>query len=116
MRISDWSSDVCSSDLRVDFLQLRRGEVCDRIALVFDDFVGRAQLFEEPEDALRARIIEVVNLDHHAFPFVFGDGRYFLMKVAMLAIALSPSGRRSEARRVGKECVSTCSSWWSPLH
>src|SRR3546814_14074516 len=24
--------------------------------------------------------------------------------------------RRSEERRVGKECVSTCSSWWSPYH
>src|SRR3546814_15324215 len=25
-------------------------------------------------------------------------------------------GRRSEERRVGKECVSTCRSRWSPLH
>src|SRR3546814_7865163 len=24
--------------------------------------------------------------------------------------------RRSDERRVGKECVSTCSSWWSPYH
>src|SRR3546814_19228466 len=23
---------------------------------------------------------------------------------------------RSEERRVGKECVSTCRSWWSPYH
>src|SRR3546814_16848612 len=23
---------------------------------------------------------------------------------------------RSEERRVGKECVSTCSSWWAPEH
>src|SRR3546814_17436631 len=27
-----------------------------------------------------------------------------------------PSGNRSEARRVGKECVRTCRSWWSPNH
>src|SRR3546814_17837891 len=29
-----------------------------------------------------------------------------------------PGGRRrrSEERRVGKECVSTCRSWWSPFH
>src|SRR3546814_15210130 len=26
------------------------------------------------------------------------------------------ASRRSEERRVGKECVSTCSSWWSPYH
>src|SRR3546814_18182246 len=25
-------------------------------------------------------------------------------------------GERSEERRVGKECVSTCRSWWSPYH
>src|SRR3546814_11780631 len=28
----------------------------------------------------------------------------------------SPAGRRSEERRVGKECVSTCRSRWSPYH
>src|SRR3546814_12016393 len=27
-----------------------------------------------------------------------------------------PVGARSEERRVGKECVSRCSTWWSPCH
>src|SRR3546814_521527 len=30
--------------------------------------------------------------------------------------AVPPDDRRSEARRVGKECVSTCRSRWSPYH
>src|SRR3546814_1051600 len=30
--------------------------------------------------------------------------------------AKGPRGRRSEERRVGKECVSTCRSRWSPYH
>src|SRR3546814_11605265 len=29
---------------------------------------------------------------------------------------LRPASRRSEERRVGKECVSTCRSRWSPYH
>ena len=33
-----------------------------------------------------------------------------------VAIALSEAGTRSEERRVGKECQSTCRSRWSPYH
>src|SRR3546814_1925029 len=33
-----------------------------------------------------------------------------------VAVALSGDGGRSEERRVGKECVSTCRSRWSPYH
>src|SRR3546814_18204975 len=33
-----------------------------------------------------------------------------------LVLAYQYSDRRSEARRVGKECVSTCRSGWSPSH
>src|SRR3546814_19895430 len=34
----------------------------------------------------------------------------------MLTIKINPEKIRSEARRVGKECVSTCRSRWSPCH
>src|SRR3546814_4277700 len=85
MRISDWSSDVCSSDLRPDLrhdgivpVLLRGGE---RLARGRRLFVGVRQ-----------------------------DDRAILRSdVATLAI-------RSEERRVGKECVSTCRSRWSPYH
>src|SRR3546814_5780228 len=33
-----------------------------------------------------------------------------------MALALERIGKRSEERRVGKECVSTCRSRWSPYH
>src|SRR3546814_8021301 len=64
MRISDWSSDVCSSDLKKDATALveRRG------------------------------------------------------KMAEDKIAAEERAARSEERRVGKECVSTCRSRWSPTH
>src|SRR3546814_18771785 len=34
----------------------------------------------------------------------------------LCAESLRMSGNRSEERRVGKECVSTCRSGWSPYH
>src|SRR3546814_19479452 len=89
MRISDWSSDVCSSDLRrrLDFLQHRTP------VAVGDDRRHLAR------DALR--IPAALEIGAHAgLEPVFGRG-----------IAGS-----SEERRVGKECVSTCRSRWSPYH
>src|SRR3546814_4182838 len=84
MRISDWSSDVCSSDLLVD--QIDAG-----------DFFGH-RVFD-----LQARVhfqeVELSALAEDEF-----DG-------AGVAVA-----NRSEERRVGKECVSTCRSRWSPYH
>src|SRR3546814_11146462 len=40
--------------------------------------------------------------------------RETLLDLAELAAV--PEAHRSEARRVGKECVSTCRSRWSPYH
>src|SRR3546814_2116329 len=70
MRISDWSSDVCSSDLAIG--------------------PGRASL---------------------GF-----DRREKLCQDRSLPVAASRRRWRSEERRVGKECVSTCRSRWSPYH
>src|SRR3546814_9681122 len=84
MRISDWSSDVCSSDLA--------GAVEGEIRAA----VGQ---FEDFGDALLARQALGVEEIGHA-------------ELAALFLAV----RRSEERRVGKECVSTCRSRWSPSH
>src|SRR3546814_9214400 len=65
MRISDWSSDVCSSDLRKNY------EIGSKIAQAASMMT---------DTTVESRII------------------------------------RSEERRVGKECVSTCRSRWSPYH
>src|SRR3546814_10283274 len=77
MRISDWSSDVCSSDL---------GD--HRHALLPADLDGVEQGGE----------LRHADAGHHARG---ADGA-------------RPD--RSEERRVGKECVSKCSSRWSPYH
>src|SRR3546814_16485577 len=85
MRISDWSSDVCSSDLRKR--EGRNGTV-DGLAA-------------EAEAAKRVRH----EASHH---------------VAAAETHRTEVGEfhdhRSEERRVGEECVSTCRSRWSPYH
>src|SRR3546814_11592174 len=88
MRISDWSSDVCSSDL-----------LADRAArAIMDD--GRG-------DSRAPTAVSVIDmLDHLLAPLMFEID----VDVGRL-VAL-----RSEERRVGKECVRTCRSRWSPYH
>src|SRR3546814_20236540 len=90
MRISDWSSDVCSSDLAgFDGVQLHgaNGYLIDQFLrdgsnLRDDDYGGPVEN--------RIRLLSEVT-------------------EALIAV-------RSEERRVGKECVSTCRSRWSPYH
>src|SRR3546814_18645666 len=100
MRIRDWSSDVCSSDLEV------RAGYCEQFAGSFAAMarslglparvgVGFTPGVADPADPSLYR----VRGEHaHAWPAVY-LGAY-----------------RSEERRVGKECVSTGRSRWSPDH
>src|SRR3546814_8772789 len=77
MRISDWSSDVCSSDL--------------------------ADLFADALEHLnRQRAL-------------LGASQRTVQR-ALDSLAAAGKVQRSEERRVGKECVSTCRSRWSPYH
>src|SRR3546814_11140808 len=91
MRISDWSSDVCSSDLRDALL------VGDRAEIFLDS--GEAKV-ENAEYVVHSGKIR-------------GSAQY--AKREETAIIRLKDGR-SEERRVGKECVSTCRSRWSPYH
>src|SRR3546814_11784303 len=89
MRISDWSSDVCSSDLCTCTPAARRRS---------------KPLSSTASNGSRIAATTRVT------------------PAAMSASAQGPvlpvcaQGSRSEERRVGKECVSTCRSRWSPYH
>src|SRR3546814_5942814 len=91
MRISDWSSDVCSSDL------------C-RIAC------KTRIMLSQPRLALRKRL-RMRHDTRHAVQRA-GLGHQIVMNFYR-ALAQNLKGR-SEERRVGKECVSTCRSRWTP--
>src|SRR3546814_19996223 len=101
MRISDWSSDVCSSDLLRD---------CPGIPHAQAPFMNAGQLRKQAED-----VLDVVD----------GGGVAIIpLDVAYAILARTEAGirkifevkRRSDERRVGKECVSTCRSGWAPYH
>src|SRR3546814_7300113 len=87
MRISDWSSDVCSSDLRFfaegnnEYPVVSGVDITPALKALGADFK-----------------VDPVNVA------VYGSNQ---PKAQMI---------RSEDRRVGKECVSTCRSRWSPYH
>src|SRR3546814_5265179 len=94
MRISDWSSDVCSSDLEKrleQFYQMTGGSIA-RINSQMKDYFCPEPM--RPADKRKS--------------FVRNLGFLATAAIALLA--------RSEERRVGKECVSTCRSRWSPYH
>src|SRR3546814_19751867 len=101
MRISDWSSDVCSSDLELKCLAgavyfESKGETLAGQLAVARVVINRSQ----SGDFLDS-ICGVV-YQPSQFSFI-RDGRM-------------PSIKRSEERRVGTECVSTCRSRWWPSH
>src|SRR3546814_11949944 len=100
MRISDWSSDVCSSDLGFDQASAQRlvAARTQRPFVDVEDLVARAALDKPACEAL-ARGNALRRLAGHRHR-------------AFWAVA----GARSEERRVGKECVSTGRSWGSPDH
>src|SRR3546814_15076041 len=103
MRISDWSSDVCSSDLiGVNALTLD-------VVRETDDR-GLGDQIVEDERAFDLGGAHAVARDVDDIVDAAGDA-----PIAVGIAAASVAGR-SEERRVGKECVSTCRSRWSPEH
>src|SRR3546814_16889635 len=102
MRISDWSSDVCSSDLSTR----RSGSSCGGIGSAVQ--CSSATLWNAmPETS--------VATGTRPFAARATPGTIAIVVPAGACIA-SRNVIRSEERRVGKECVSTCRSRWSPYH
>src|SRR3546814_10996673 len=113
MRISDWSSDVCSSDLLFAATVAENG--FDFTALVAHDEprVGGRVGGKAARHLLARRIA-----DHHgvaALEAPLDGGAPRRQQRLALLQRLDGAGRTQE-RRVGKECVSTCRSRWSPYH
>src|SRR3546814_12381608 len=137
MRISDWSSDVCSSDLTSSTLQLARrlcrlpplhhlagqgqtsGDRRRHSRQETRNFVGKrlvVGLAGACKRHCRLRIstayLLLANQRHHVLrpPFLIARARKGPSAQHVEFIHIE----RSEERRVGKECVSTCRSRWSP--
>src|SRR3546814_15406970 len=146
MRISDWSSDVCSSDLFDDRATGKLVEFAPLAEVIHLDLdaaeIGKlrhahAGVVGDVAASLRAlagvmpgdptaqdawRTLCVGRKHRHAARYdAPGTDVYApallkrLSELAPDAIVCCDVGR-SEERRVGKECVSTCGSRWSPYH
>src|SRR3546814_458235 len=102
MRISEWSSDVCSSDLR---LQVGRGIELQVLVQHRVDRHG-AGMAQQKGVALRRGA-------HHLLGAYVAAGSRLVFHDH---VQLDHVVQRSEERRVGKECVSTCRSRWSPYY
>src|SRR3546814_6808557 len=91
MRISDWSSDVCSSDLLGGTMRL-----------------GLQEQRLKPGTRAHAIYGKDVAAERHRHRYEFNNRYRSQLEEAGLVI----SAKRSEERRVGKEWVSTCRSRW----
>src|SRR3546814_17311298 len=97
MRISDWSSDVCSSDLMASYYgsELAGNRTASGERFDPSQFTAAHRLLPFGS---KVRVTNTSN----------GDS---------VIVRINDRGpfSRSEERRVGKECVSTCRSRWSPV-
>src|SRR3546814_12941532 len=100
MRISDWSSDVCSSDLA--FETRETVSLLGFLTAVSDSGADIKRQTEARSDVVRVMTVH--------------GSKGLQAPIVILADATDDAaiGHRSEERRVGKEGVSTCRSRWSP--
>src|SRR3546814_18690418 len=94
MRISDWSSDVGSSDL-----------------FEKDEDPAAHALFRSSQRALKDSLFDGIDFTRMRRVFDYGCGH-----AADLCGLARSHPHRSEERRVGNGCASTCRSRWSPYH
>src|SRR3546814_14462587 len=104
MRISDWSSDLCSSDLGIR-----------AVSVITRD--GKKHLI--PNENLMTQEVENWSFSsrdvriHVSVGISYDADVHRAQELMLEAARACPS---SEERRVGKECVSTCRSRWEPYH
>src|SRR3546814_19013267 len=116
MRISDWSSDVCSSDLI--------GDELGAVVIVDAEYLQDAGVRQEGAGAALVERAELVNVlqDRPELDAVAGHEAHSALDGFEAAeggelIEQEQDGAgRTEERRVGKECARTCSTRWGPKH
>src|SRR3546814_17382824 len=106
MRISDWSSDVCSSDLRYGGYEMDPQVFYDVCMTLAEGCMSTAWIY----GVIGVHNWQIALFDPKAAEDVFGkDSNTRIASTYMPKGQVKPvEGGRSEARRVGKECVSTC--------
>src|SRR3546814_11583239 len=128
MRISDWSSDVCSSDLREAAFRdaearEREAEAEAKATAMVSEAIARGDVnavnyfvAQRYVDAL-GKFADSANQKTFFLPLEATSLIGAVGGIAEIARDAMPqrAARNSEERRVGKACVSTCRSRWLPL-
>src|SRR3546814_16639671 len=128
MRISDWSSDVCSSDLRPIFIDKVLGlevaslrKIVEVVRATYCGPIG-IEFMHIQDPAQKAWIQERIETIRNQPDFTVNGKRAILERLTAAEVFEQflnkkyTGTKRSKKRRVGKEWVSTCRSRWSPYY
>src|SRR3546814_16671971 len=129
MRISDWSSDVCSSDLRNDILgtnwrstlptksrEKSLKDVADRAMKSYQNGIAayRQRLMEKGMDTILVPTMNQGRSGPHKTTFFLASAEFIAEKINQDQPVITPDDviiyNRSKKSRAGKEGVSTCRS------
>src|SRR3546814_13123178 len=105
MRISDWSSDVCSSDLLINAALSEAFAMCNQMG------AAPGAKWGDLVTGIYTAQGDLAMIAPHGI-IAFAACCFYPIRF----IIKNWTNDRSEERRVGKECVSTCRSRWSPSH
>src|SRR3546814_16426311 len=115
MRISDWSSDVCSSDLEQAALLAVGGRgIAQRAFEEATEDVAHTDSGHTGTDSGQTGADERSSLNVHFI--LLGKNVDYTVEISMQIDRVVQIERSSEARSVGKECVSKCRSRWTASH
>src|SRR3546814_12042701 len=105
MRMSDWSSDVCSSDLEDLVVHFEADSYNHNASIAENLLFGtpRVPSFASGALARNATVATVLRAEGLLEDFV------------QMGVTIAQT-MRLEERRVGEECSRTCRSRWSPNH
>src|SRR3546814_18683652 len=111
MRISDWSSDVCSSDLLKHAIM---ANCIFRRCIFINTQLQQSDLSGARFIDCQFRNVDMTETDLRGAAWENGA----IVRSSMQRAALDPRyvADRTEGRRVGKEWVRTCRSRWAPAH
>src|SRR3546814_11140376 len=107
MRISDWSSDVCSSDLSYEQIKIKQS---------LEESLKKLSKYNHENHSRIAQVTGYLGIVYRKLGN-FEKARNLLeQSLKIYKKNNSNNTIRSEERRVGKECVSTSRSRWSPIN
>src|SRR3546814_9167574 len=124
MRISDCSSDVCSSDLHGINLDNITSEIhrsnMSKLGADGKPIINECKHYGGDKKPTSMTGVEAISATmaqcHNRMQFNKCDDPNHLIDPTKPIGKILKGPNRSEARRVGKECVSTCRSRWSQYH